>query len=79
MNLKSTRKAARVAEQLTGKADHGLRVLQEGLEDTLAVLGLPEMYRRRLKSANMRERLIQEIRRRERVIRIFPNEACVQR
>ena len=33
---------------------------------------LPEKYRRRLKPTNMQERLIQEIRRRERVIRIFP-------
>ena len=32
-----------------------------------------------MKSTNMQERLIQEIRRRERVIRIFPNEASVQR
>jgi len=32
-----------------------------------------------MKSANMQERLIQEIRRRERVIRIFPNEASAQR
>jgi len=44
--------------------------LEEGLEDALAVLALPEKYRRRLKSTNMQERLIQEIRRRERVIRI---------
>jgi len=32
-----------------------------------------------MKSTNMQERLIQEIRRRERVIRIFPNEASAQR
>jgi len=49
------------------------------LEDALVVLGLPEKYRRRMKSTNMQERLIQEIRRRERVIRIFPNEASAQR
>lgn len=42
-------------------------------------LALPEKYRRRLKSTNMQERLIQEIRRRERVIRIFPNEESAHR
>jgi len=34
---------------------------------------LPENYRKRLRSTNMQERLNEEIRRRERVIRIFPN------
>ena len=68
-----------LAEELEGKADNALKVLEEGLEDALVVLGLPEKYRRRMKSTNMQERLIQEIRRRERVIRIFPNEASAQR
>lgn len=48
--------------------------LENGLEDALAVLILPEKYRRRLRTTNMAERLNEEIRRRERVIRIFPNE-----
>jgi len=34
---------------------------------------LPEKYRKRLRTTNMLERFIQEIRRREKVIRIFPN------
>lgn len=68
-----------LTEELTGKADNALQVLEEGFEDALAVLGLPEKYRRRMKSTNMQERLIQEIRRRERVIRIFPNEASAMR
>ena len=66
-------------QELSGKADNALGVLEEGFEDALAVLGLPEKYRRRMKSTNMQERLIQEIRRRERVIRIFPNEASALR
>ena len=47
--------------------------------DSLAVMALPVKYRKRLKSTNMQERLIQEIRRRERVVRIFPNEASALR
>ena len=38
------------------------------------MLVLPEKYRRRLRSTNMQERLNEEIRRRERVIRIFQND-----
>jgi transposase-like protein len=45
----------------------------------MAVMALPEKYRRRLKSTNMQERLNEEVRRRERVIRIFPSEASAMR
>jgi len=48
-------------------------ILEEGFEDATAVLELPEQYRRRLRTTNGLERLNEEIRRRERVIRIFPN------
>ena len=47
--------------------------LEEGFEDALSVIGLPEKYRKRLRTTNMQERLNEEIRRRERVIRIFPH------
>jgi transposase-like protein len=50
-----------------------LRALEEGFYDATAVLALPEKYRRRLRCADMLERFIQEIRPREKVIRIFPN------
>jgi putative transposase len=43
------------------------------------VLGLPEKYRARLRTTNGMERLNEEMRRRERVIRIFPNEASAVR
>jgi len=43
------------------------------------VLALPEPYRKRLRTTNGLERLIEEIRRRERVIRIFPNQASAER
>ena len=40
----------------------------------MAVMVLPDKYRKRLRTTNMQERLNEEIRRRERVIRIFPND-----
>ena len=42
-------------------------------------MALPEKYRRRLRTTNMMERLNEEIRRRERVIRVFPNDASALR
>jgi len=45
----------------------------------MAVMEFPLNYRKRLRATNSIERLNEEIRRRERVIRIFPNEASVIR
>jgi len=70
---------AAVVAALEGKADRALTVLEEGLEDALAVVSLPEKYRVRLRTTNGMERLNEEIRRRERVIRIFPTEASALR
>jgi len=67
------------AAQLDGRADAALRVLGEGFEDATAVLALPAKYRRRLRTSNMLERFIEEIRRRENIIRIFPNTESVWR
>lgn len=68
-----------LAEKFEGKADAALDVLEAGLEDAIAVLVLPAKYRRRLRTTNMLERLNEELRRRERVIRIFPNTASALR
>jgi transposase-like protein len=43
------------------------------------VLVLPEQYRVRLRTTKGLERLNEDMRRRERVIRIFPNEASAVR
>lgn len=45
----------------------------------MAIMALPEQYRRRWRTTNGVERLNEEIRRRERVIRIFPNEESALR
>lgn len=55
------------------RAPKAMQTLEEGFDDATAVLVLPEKYRRRLRTTNGVERLNEEIRRRERVIRIFPN------
>jgi putative transposase len=60
-------------------APKAMETLEEGFEDVMAVMNLPEKYRKRLRTTNSIERLNQEVRRRDRVIRIYPNEASVIR
>jgi transposase-like protein len=62
-----------VLEEYRAKAPKAMDVLESGFEDAIAVLEFPERYRKRLRTTNGLERLNEEIRRRERVIRIFPN------
>lgn len=56
-----------------------MQTLESGFDDATAVLILPEKYRKRLRTTNAMERLIEEVRRRERVIRIFPNRESLAR
>lgn len=51
--------------------------MEENIEESLTVFYFPSEYRRYLRTSNMAERVNQEIRRRTRVARIFPNvESC---
>lgn len=59
--------------KLQEESPSALATLKENLEDATAVLALPGKYRRRLRTTNIMERLIEEVRRREKVIQIFPN------
>jgi len=68
-----------IHEEYADKAGRAVETLDQGLEDAVAVLVLPEYYRRRLRTTNSVERLNEEIRRRERVIRIFPNPESATR
>ena len=45
----------------------------------MAVMTLPDKYRKRLRTTNMQERLNGEIKRRTNVIRIFPNDESALR
>ena len=72
-------------EALDGQAGRALECLTEGFEAATAVLALPAKYRKRLRTTNMLERFIgdasspEEIRRREKGVRIFPNERSAWR
>jgi putative transposase len=75
------------ARQALSSAVEGLRgpyprladLVEEQGEEVLAVFQLPASHRRLMRSTNMVERLNQELRRRTRVIRIFPDDASCLR
>ncbi len=52
---------------------------EEALPQGLTVFSLPASHRRRLRTTNLVERLNEEVRRRTRVARLFPNEASCLR
>ncbi len=51
-----------------------IQCLENGLEDSLQFYEFPEIDKRRISSTNVVERIIREIRRRSRVIGVFPNQ-----
>lgn len=53
--------------------------LEEDLEEALTCLSFPTEHRRRIRTTNGVERLNQELKRRTRVVRIFPNRASLLR
>ncbi len=61
------------------QAPTAIATLERGFDDATAVLALPYPYRKRLRTTTGQERLNEEVRRRERVIRIFPNRESTMR
>lgn len=55
------------------------KMLREGLEDCLAVLDFPEHHRRRLRSTNMLENLMKRLKKRSRVVGVFPSRSSCDR
>jgi transposase-like protein len=53
--------------------------LREGLEDCLAVLGFPGHHRRRLAGTNLLECIMKRLKKRTRVVGIFPNRPSCER
>ncbi len=78
--LLAARKALSEAIEALGRRAPKLAALLDSCaEEIRSVYQLPERHRKRMRSTNMLERVNQEIKRRTRVIRIFPNEqACVR-
>lgn len=73
------RRGEELAAKWETRAPAVAKMLREGLEDTLAVMAFPETHRRRLHSTNMLESLMRRLKRRTRVVGIFPNRASCER
>jgi transposase-like protein len=69
-----------VAEKWRGKGYEKIaRHVEEHIEGCLECLAFPESHRRRIRTTNGLERFNQELKRRTRVVRIFPNRASCLR
>lgn len=79
-NIDQARKlASTLADKYRSKYTKAIECLENGLEDSLTFFSFPMIDQRKIASSNMIERLNKEIRRRTRVVGIFPNEASYMR
>jgi putative transposase len=73
------RLASELAARWRGSHPRVAEHLEEHIEECLCCLAFPEPHRRRARTTDGLERLNQEIKRRTRVVRIFPNRpACLR-
>jgi transposase-like protein len=72
--------ASSVAEKWRAKGHENVAChIDEHIEECLSCLSFPESHRRRIRTTNGLERFNQELKRRTRVVRIFPNrQACLR-
>ena len=61
------------------RCSKAVALLESAFDEVTNVLVLPGKYHRLLRTSNSQERLNEEIRRRDRVIRIYPNRASCER
>jgi putative transposase len=73
------RRGAEMAEKWRSTSPAAAAMLAEGLEDCLTCLGFAETHRRRLASTNLLENLMRRLKKRSRVVGIFPNRAACDR
>jgi len=62
-----------IIEEYERKYPEAMSCLEEGLEDSLQFYNFPEVDKRRISSTNVLERVNREIRRRSRVVGVFPS------
>ena len=73
------RRGEEMAAKWEKRSPAAAKMLREGLEDCLTVLSFPQDHRLRLSSTNMLECLMKRLKKRTRVVGIFPNKASCDR
>ena len=68
-----------IIEEYQEIAGEAMEILDSGFEDAIVIMNLPSKYRIALRTSNIIERENREIRRREKVIGIFPNTESIIR
>lgn len=66
-------------EMLEGCCPRAARVLEEAEPDALAYLDFPPLHWKRLRTNNVQERAELDIKRRSRVVQVFPSESLLLR
>jgi len=69
----------RIATRYDKRYSKVAKQIREQFEETMMVHGLPPEHRRRMYTTNMMERIMVEIKRRTKVVGIFPNDASCDR
>lgn len=79
-SLEHAREAmGKVVAVLEQKHNNVAELIVEAEDDVLAYFSFPEAHRRQIRSTNPLERINKELRRRVRVVGVFPNDAAVLR
>jgi transposase-like protein len=73
------RRGQEMAARWQARCPAAARMLEEGLEDTLSVLDWPGHHRRKLSSTNLLENMMKRLKKRTRVVGVFPSAASCDR
>lgn len=73
------RRAEEMASKWQSRYPTVAKMLRESVEDCLAVLSFPASHRRRLASTNLAENLMKQLKRRTRVVGVFPSRSSCDR
>lgn len=68
-----------IIDEYADVAPKAMECLDNGFEDVMAIMVLPEPFRKYIRTTNHLERLNKELKRRSNVIGVFPNEASLNR
>lgn len=77
--IECLRRGQEMAAKWQGRYPAVAKMFDEGLEDCLAVLDFPQHHRRRLQSTNMMENMMKRLKKRSRVVGVFPNRSSCDR